>query len=143
MKKFMLAGVIALIGFAFTITSCNKYVDGPKMTLLTKKQRITGDWKISKYTVDGTDYTSTLQSLFGNDFVWSIEKDNSYKESGNVDQNGTWAFGEDKDDITFTQSSSSSSSNTTTYKILELKNKEIELQYTESNGSVEVLTMIQ
>lgn len=143
MKKFMLMGVIALIGFAFTFSSCNKYADGPSVSLLTKKQRITGDWKISKYTVDGTDYTSTLQALFGASFEWKIEKDGNYSETGNVNQTGTWAFGEDKDDITFTASSSSSSSSTTTYRILELKNKEIELQYTQSNGSIEVLTLIQ
>ena len=137
MKKFIVAALIALAGISVTFSSCNKYEDGPKISLLTKKARLCNDWVIEKYMVNGhdetdaTDMTSSIQSFFGNDFVWSIKKDETYSQTGNFNESGTWKLGEDKDDVTFTPGSGSSS----TYRILRLKSKELRLRETNSNGT--------
>lgn len=138
MKKSIIVALLLFVGVGFTVTSCGKYSEGPKMSILTKKMRITGDWKLKKYEADcsdaspdGTDYTSTIQGFWGSNFVWGIEKDGSYKMTGNFTENGTWKLGEDKDDVTFTPSSGSA----TTYRIVVLKNKELGLKYTNSNGT--------
>lgn len=139
MKKYIICGLIALSAIAVTITSCNKYEDGPKISLLTKKMRLTGDWSLENYTSNGTDVTSFMQSAFGNNWELQIEKDGSYKSTGNVNENGTWKLGEDKDDVTFTPSSGSA----TTYRILRLKSKELWLRYTNSNGTYDVMKLKQ
>jgi len=148
MKKFILCGLIAFSALAVTITSCNKYEDGPKISLLTKKMRVTGDWSLEQYLANGTtssngtDITSSMQSFLGSTWEWQIEKDGSYKSTGNVNENGTWALGEDKDDITFTPPSTSSSS-PSTYRILKLKSKELWLRYTNTNGTYDVIHLKQ
>ena len=44
-NKVLLVGVLAIaIGFS----GCKKYEDGPWFSLLTKKQRITGEWETKK-----------------------------------------------------------------------------------------------
>jgi hypothetical protein len=101
MKKYILASAIALFSIAVLTTSCNKYEDGPKVSLLTKKMRLTGDWTLENYTSDGQDITSFVQTLWGA-AEWQIEKDGKYHITGNVNQNGTWELGEDKDDVRFT-----------------------------------------
>lgn len=137
MKKFIVAALIAFAGISVTFSSCNKYEDGPKLSLLTKKARLCNDWVIDKYLVNGhdetdaTDMTNSAQSTFGSDFVWSIKKDETYSSTGNFPTTGTWKLGEDKDDVTFTPNSGSAS----TYRILRLKSKELRLRETNSNGT--------
>lgn len=131
MKKVILSGVIALLAIA--IVSCGKYEDGPSMSLLTKKQRLTGDWTLESYTSDGQDITTTIQTLWGA-AEWQIEKDEKYHLTGNLNQNGTWELGEDKDDIFMTPDTGSR----ITYRILRLKNKELWLRYTNPNGTYDI-----
>ncbi|CAN5384044.1 hypothetical protein BH09BAC5_BH09BAC5_09910 [soil metagenome] len=139
MKKHIILGLIAVMAVAFTFSSCGKYEDGPSFSLLTKKMRITGDWKLTNYTSNGTDVTSVIVAFWGSSYELQIEKDNSYKMTGNVNESGIWSLGADKDDITFTPSSGTPS----TYRILRLKNTELWLRYTNSNGTYDVIKFNQ
>lgn len=140
MKKFIIAGLIVAAGFStFTVTSCNKYEDGPKISLLTKKARLCGDWALEAYLVNDVDQTSAYQSVVGTNFEWDIEKDGTYKMSGNFTDNGTWELGEDKDDVRFL--SSAANSTEVSYRILRLKSKELWLRYTAPNGDKEVMKL--
>lgn len=142
MKKYIICALIAITALTVTTTtSCNKYEDGPKISLLTKKMRLTGDWTLENYTSDNHDITSDMQSFLGSSWEFQIEKDGSYKQTGNFPDNGTWKLGEDKDDVTFTSSNSSNGS--TTYRILRLKSKELWLRYTNSNGTYDVMKLKQ
>ena len=140
MKKYIFTGVIALFSIAVLTPSCNKYEEGPKVSLLTKKARLTGDWTLDKYEADGQDITSFVASAWGA-AEWQIEKDGAYHITGNVNENGTWELGEDKDDVRF--KSDNSSQPEESYRILRLKNKELWLRYTNSNGTYDIIKLKQ
>lgn len=124
MKKFIICALIAVSAMTVTITSCNKYPDGPKISLLTKKMRITGAWTIEKALLNGNDVTSSTIAWLGSSYVWTIAKDGTYTETGNFSDHGTWDFSSNKEDLIVTPSSGGSS----TYVILKLKSKELWLQ---------------
>tara|TARA_B110000438_G_C15748904_1_gene622018 strand:- start:111 stop:614 length:504 start_codon:yes stop_codon:yes gene_type:complete len=104
-NKTLLAGGLAT---AIGLTSCGKYEDGPAFSLLTKTQRLTGDWEMTKWVEDGDD-------MIGNGIEMEIEFDkdgdfdlkleqtytdyygNSYTYSNNV--GGDWEFSSDKEEI--------------------------------------------
>jgi hypothetical protein len=141
MKKQIIIALIAVMGLGFTFSSCNKYEDGPKFSLLTKKARLTGDWTLEAYIANGYDITSTTQSFLGASWEYQIEKDGSWKQTGNMNSSGTWELGEDKDDVKFTETSPGN--NVTTYRILKLKSKELWLRYTNSNGTYDIMHLKQ
>lgn len=116
------------------ITSCNKYEDGPKFSLLTKKARLTGEWVIDQVTVNDADQTAAYVSFVGANYVLEIEKDGKYRTEGNYPDTGTWELGADKDDIRFLSDQAGSTEES--FRILRLKNKELWLRQTQSNGDV-------
>ena len=112
--------VLLASGLATTIalTGCNKYDDGPAFSLLTKTQRLTGDWVMEKWTPYG------LNNMIGNnglsieiefdkdgDFdmkVISTITDYYYDNYGNVstttsndvaNEKGEWEFSSNKEEI--------------------------------------------
>ncbi len=138
MKTKTITGFIALIAIAAsvaTLDSCKKYEEGPAFSLRTKKARLTGDWKIASVTNDGNDITSS----FNSNFEWDIEGDGAYtvKAAGSgtntANLSGKWKFGEDKDDVYFTDGTTGSE---VSYRITRLKNTELWMKNTASNGSV-------
>ncbi|MBA3665257.1 MAG: hypothetical protein H0W61_13750 [Bacteroidetes bacterium] len=135
--KSIIKMALVVILLASITTSCSKYQDGPKFSLLTKKARLTGDWKIDKVTYNGNDVTSFVVAGIGANAVLDIEKDGNYKQSGNDPDDGKWKFGEDKDDVYFT--SNKAGSKEEAYRILRLKSKELWLRQTESNGDVTII----
>lgn len=99
MKNIILS-FICLIAF---VSSCSKYDDGPAFSLLTKTQRVTGVWNLTKVIVNGeemspddsdtytgyyscydtaawvwTDYPYTLISTSSNLNTWEFEKDGDF-----------------------------------------------------------------
>jgi hypothetical protein len=136
MKKNIFIGLIALFTLAFTITSCNKYEDGPKFSLLTKKSRLANTWVVEEATSTSTNGTVTSTTSYFSTYTLTIKKDGTYTSTfGNFADNGTWTLGEDKDDIRFLSSASGSTEDS--YRILRLKSKELWWKQTQSNGDVE------
>jgi hypothetical protein len=135
MKKNIFIGLIALFTLAFTITSCNKYEDGPKFSLLTKKSRLANDWVIESATVTSANgSTNNITSGFSGQ-VLTIEKDGKYTwTTSSGSDSGTWTLGEDKDDIRLI--SSASGSQEISYRILRLKSKELWWKHTDTNADV-------
>jgi hypothetical protein len=121
----------------FLITSCGKFEEGPKFSLLTIKARLTGHWKLGSSTVNGIDNTSS----FGPDYELDIEKNGTYKIKGVNPDDGKWDLGEDKDDVFF--ASNQPGSLEKSYRILKLKNKEMWLRRTEFNGDKTVMKLKQ
>lgn len=119
-----------------SVTSCKKYEDGPAFSLRTKKARITGEWKIESVTFKGSDVTAATTAILGANYMLEIEKDGKYKIVGNFPDDGTWKFGEDKDDIYTTSSKAGSVEQS--FRILRLMNKELWLRQTASNGDVSI-----
>jgi hypothetical protein len=133
MKTLKLTSLFLVAIAMLMTTSCGKYEDGPALSLLPKKTRLVGIWKVEKYVdADGTESTpasgdnSTVEYV--NDgkviYIWS---------GGGFSQTteGTWAFSDDKEnlEITFTAGSISQTSST---KIVRLTNSELWLQ--DDNG---------
>jgi hypothetical protein len=56
MKKHILTLSFAMAAL-FIISSCGKYEEGPGVSLLSKKARITGVWKLDKMIVNGVEQT--------------------------------------------------------------------------------------
>jgi hypothetical protein len=105
------------------IQSCKKYDDGPSFTLLTKKMRITGEWKFSSAYLNGSSITSAVRKDLGEGYVWSIKNNGTYSENANVNDAGIWKFIDDKEAVRFT--SSDTLIDPYEYRIRRLTNKDL------------------
>jgi hypothetical protein len=134
MKKLnLLIALLATVTLT-QISSCKKYEDGPAISLRSKTARISGEWMLESFTVNDADKTADLLVLAGANYMVEIEKDGTYKIAGNFSDNGTWKFGEDKDDV-YLQSSTAGSKEQA-YRITRLANKELWMKQTQSNGDI-------
>jgi hypothetical protein len=129
----MFVAIVAIS--ALTLTSCSKYEEGPGFTVRTAKARVSGDWKVTNFTVNGTAYSSGIT------VTMTIEKSGSYTATyttslGATTETGTWAFNDDKTTISFTASTAGSVADT--YTIVELKSKEMKLK--QIDGSYTYIT---
>lgn len=120
--------LFSVLSLVFIFTACNKYEEGPKFSLLTKKARISGTWKLEKtIDADGTvEYHNDTERM-------TIEKDGTVKftEDG-FSINGSWEFISDKEAISFIISVFGESV-VENFTILRLKNKELWLK--DSDGT--------
>ena len=117
----------ALFISTLIFSSCNKYSEGPKYSILTRKARLCNDWELKAYSVSGNnafdvDYTTKL----------SIDKDGTYSMSktfnalGQIQgeySNGRWEFAEKDETLYFYEDTTSKP--THEYSIKELRNKEL------------------
>lgn len=116
------------------VASCSKYEDGPAFSLLSKKERLCGDWELETALYNDVDYTASFLTFAGANYRVDIEKDGGYRIEGANPDEGTWEFGEDKDDVRF--KSNNSSVGESSYRILRLKSKELWVKQTQTNGDV-------
>jgi hypothetical protein len=124
LKPILFAVVLSLL-FPL-VQSCNKYPDGPKFTILSKKERMQGLWDLQE--TDHADGTVTYDIYKD---IMELTEDFSYSyTSGNITINGDWEFASDKEKVTFKIGNIN-----LTYKIMRLKSKELWLQ-NESNLDV-------
>jgi hypothetical protein len=94
--SFALLAVVFVLG-----TSCGKYEEGPGFSLMTKKARVAGVWKLEKYvSANGTvtnaeadDNTTFEFTKDGTLIIKSTDGGVSYTVSG------TWEFTKDKEYI--------------------------------------------
>jgi hypothetical protein len=138
--KSIIKLLLALIILGTISTGCKKYVDGPGFSLLPKKTRLCGDWLYEQVIYDGHDITQMVKDSAGANFKFIIEKNGSYKVQGLKTDAGKWVFGEDKDDVYFTSNAAGSTEKA--FRILRLKNSELWLRSTESNGVQTVIHYI-
>ncbi len=106
-NKVLLAGGLAT---AVALTGCKKYEDGPGFSLLTKTQRLTGDWEVTKWIPDGEG--NYIDGYDGVDFDIEIEFDKDgdfdmrnittytgYSGMYTANVSGEWEFSSDKEEI--------------------------------------------
>jgi hypothetical protein len=124
--------ILFILFIITSFSSCKKYEDGPAISFISKKERISNTWHVANYYENGTDKTTDFNNVLQN-AVLTIEKSGSYhfsyKAFGLVDYNetGTWNFtNDDKDFIT---NPSTGTGTTATHHILKLR--ENELWYTD------------
>ncbi|PKP22506.1 MAG: hypothetical protein CVU05_03650 [Bacteroidetes bacterium HGW-Bacteroidetes-21] len=133
---------ILFVSMVLFLMSCNKYPDGPSLSLRSKTDRLSNAWKIDRYYENGEDKTSDANNLL-NSYLLSIEKTGSYslryKVFGliAVNESGTWTFDENKEGVIFTRTSPAPVV-TSEWTLLRLKEKELWAQYNDSSKVVKV-----
>lgn len=136
MKNLFSLGLVAIMALTVMVSSCNKYPEGPKFTLLSAKARLAGDWKLTKFTINGGDYTSSQGTV-----LLSIGKNGTYSgtatyvvfgETVTDNLSGTWEFNSDKTTVSFLETGETSAE---VYDILELRNKAMKLQQVEDGDT--------
>jgi hypothetical protein len=129
--KNLLLFATALL-FGVFVSSCNKYEEGPKVTLLSAKNRLSQDWELTNFNKNGEN-----QNLEGYSQFFSFSKGGSYTQTVTVQsvwgpvteiENGSWSFSSDKKNISLTKEGVSSSN---TYRLLELRKSQFKVKYTE------------
>ena len=133
MKKIVVAFFVCVLA----LSSCKKYPDGPSFSLLSKKERLSNSWVISKVLEDGVDKTGDYQTAYKNYNV-IINKSGTYSLSYqvlgvvNYNENGNWTFNGDKTYVTLDPSSNNNSN--FSLKILRLKETDLWLYDENNNG---------
>ncbi len=86
-NTFRLLFIVA-IAIMLTLPSCQKYADGPLISLVSRTERVANTWKVDNYKVNGVDYTSLMT-----DYNETYTKEGTYSYSmGIVSGTGTWSF---------------------------------------------------
>lgn len=136
MTKSLFTGFLFLTAILFTLSSCHKYEEGPKYTVLTKKMRMTNSWSLQTISVNGSGGPATGTTK------WHLEKDKS-AQLVHIENNtttaivGDWDFNGSKTKLVITEKNG----NFEEYTILKLKNKELKLSQ-DSGTDVIVWTFI-
>jgi hypothetical protein len=132
MKKVITLTMLAL--FVAVLSSCGKYDEGPEFSVIPKYMRVANVWKISNYTVNGIDQSTTPFANSTYEFTTKykyIEKWTSGALS--LQSEGTWTFSGNKEKISTTVVNGLSGVSTTTeYDIIMLYNNEMKLSRTEN-----------
>ena len=122
--------ILTLFVVGFLFTSCYKYEEGPRFSLLSRKARLCNEWVLQTYVDNGTDKTSV-----GETTTLTIENDGTYSistvrnEMGQVQSefsHGTWLFQDAKGQVVMTDSQEGAIP--LTYDILELRNSNLQLR---------------
>lgn len=133
MKKVFAIALTALFIGGVTLTSCSKYEEGPKLTLLTKKMRFAGTWGLAAYLENGVDKTADYRQFITSE-SFTYEKDGTWSGTmttglGTFTSSGTWEFINDKEDVKITTTVSNGTTLSTpsldTTHLIKLKNKEM------------------
>jgi hypothetical protein len=120
-----------LCGSTLTIVqSCQKYEDGPMISLTSRTSRISNQWKIDNYKVNGTDYTSLVSS-----YTETFSKSGAYSYSWTLlNGEGTWAFQNNDKEVKLTGNGDQTSR---TLFILKLEEKELWYYWMDGNDKHE------
>ncbi len=110
----LIIALIATMGFS----GCKKYEEGPVLTLLTKKARLTGTWELVEVNAQAADYDYEITLEKNGDFSAVVEF-----MSVPIEMEGTWELDDDKEKLIFT-----TDSDTDELIILRLTNSELWLE---------------
>ena len=119
----------------FSMQSCQKYEDGPMLSLRTRTERVTNQWVVDNYKINGADYTSLLTS-----YNETFSKNGAYAYDWSLFSGaGTWKFQQNDMEILLTGNDNQSSR---TIFILKLEEKSFWYYYTK-DGDKHECHMIQ
>jgi hypothetical protein len=117
-----------------TMTSCNKYEDGPLVSLRSRNERVANNWRISKATENGNDVTSEFDR-----YDLSLTKENKASLTAQYTfltleyeytTEGTWSFTDNDAKLKIDYDNNLAD---VTYIILKLQEKELWLREANSN----------
>lgn len=110
---------------AFGMAACNKYEEGPVVSLRSKKARLANTWQVDEVYDDEGEKVE-MDSTSNNDATQTFEKDGGYKmEVPNFGElTGEWEFDDDKEKVIITMEFFGQTDESE-YTILRLKNDEL------------------
>lgn len=130
----MKAGIIMLLlttASLFSIQSCNKYDDGPFVSLRSRTERVSNTWKVENYKVNNDDLTSLVT-----DYRETFTKENTYNYTwGLLSGSGTWMFQNNDEEIKI---SDSNNQTLRTLKLLKLEEKAFWYYYMDGDDKHEL-----
>ena len=94
----------SLLIIAIIITGCKKYEDGPAFSLLSKKQRLIGEWEVTEFKINGIDaigsiYVDLEMTFYADgDCEFDYWLSNDFGGSMNRTK-GEWEFSGDKEEV--------------------------------------------
>ncbi len=140
MKKLFSLGLVAMLALTAVVSSCGKYEEGSKFTLLSAKSRVINDWALTSVTYNGTEVISLYPTV-----KISIKKDDTFTTSFTsgaltTTETGTWAFNNDKTALLMTATGSTT---VDTQTIIMLKSKMMKLKSVDSGGGITIMTLEQ
>ncbi len=99
-KKVLSLSLIAMMALgAISTPSCKKYEEGPGFSLMSKKARLTGKWKVDRYELsngnieEGDDDSEVEFKKDGTMILTSTDPNFSFSFSG------TWEFSDNKEEL--------------------------------------------
>lgn len=130
-KTSVLASLIIML---ISFSSCNKYEEGPAISLRSRTERLSNIWKVENYKVNDKDFTSLVS-----DYTETFSKQKAYNYSwGIFNGSGTWAFQNDDKEVKLSGDDDQSKRVLT---ILKLEEKNLWYTYT-LNGDKHELHLI-
>jgi len=90
MKKSVITTIILMVTGVIILGTqgCQKYPDGPAISFKSRTDRISSEWSIDNYKVNGTDYTSLVTG-----YSETFTKGGTYSYNwGILTGSGTWKF---------------------------------------------------
>lgn len=130
--KNLIKKAALVLGIGVVVVSCGKYEDGPGISLRSKKARLAGEWKVSKYSYDGVDGTS-----FFADYTYTVDKEGTWTATfGSLTSKGTWELVDSKENLK-TVTDGSSDTDGDTVVITMLKNKEMHVKSKDGKEIIE------
>jgi hypothetical protein len=119
--------ILLLVGtMAPFLQGCNKYSDGPILSVVSRTERLANIWKVENYKIDGTDYTSIVTN-----YTEIFSKSGAYSyDWGILGGSGTWAFQNNDMEIKLTGNDNQTSR---TLYILKLEEKALWYYYTDND----------
>lgn len=83
MKQIYVIGIVIVTGLA----ACSKYADGPKISILPRKERIEGKWMANSVKYNNIDSTSAYKA-----HIWEFTRNYSViLQIGLVKRTGIWS----------------------------------------------------
>ena len=129
MRKLLLKGTIGFIATFLLLTSCNKYEDGPGVSLKARKSRVANTWIIDKAYNDGDDITSKYDQYelyLSTDGDATIVANYSFGDLNfEFETDGTWSFLSNDEELELDFENNSADR---VYQILRLKSNELWLR---------------
>jgi len=117
--------ILSILTLVFVLGSCSKYEQGPGLSLLTKKARLTGYWIAESKTTE-----SGVVTFYTEEKTFNLNKDESFQRDSELItflEVGTWTFSNEKGSIVLTYKKNGNNY-VEELEIIRLKNDELWLR---------------
>ena len=130
-NKILSLGVLLCTSMMTLTESCQKYPDGPMISLRSRTERVANTWKVDNYKINGNDFTSLMGG-----YTETYTKDGNYSFAwGNLSGTGKWEFQNKDAEIRITGTNNAPSQ---TLFIQKLEEKQFWYYYMDGNDKKEM-----